>query len=62
MHCNSLDTAVLSLVHAQFDPKEVAKKRAAEVKAEAKAEQVRRETRGMKSISSLFGSYKCKGK
>ena len=46
----------------QFDPKEVAKKRAAEVKAEAKAEQVRRETRGMKSISSLFGGYKCKGK
>ena len=33
-----------------------------EVKAEAKAEQVRRETRGMKSISSLFGSFKCKSK
>ncbi len=46
----------------QFDPKEVAKKRLAETKAEAKAEQIRRETRGMRSISSLFGSYKCKGK
>ncbi|CAL5222476.1 g4847 [Coccomyxa viridis] len=46
----------------KFDPKEVAKKRAAEVKAEAKAEQIRRETRGMKSISSLFGGFKCKGK
>ena len=49
-------------VTLQFDPKEVTKKRAAEVKAEAKAEQVRRETRGMKSISSLFGGFKCKGK
>ncbi|CAK0787484.1 hypothetical protein CVIRNUC_010704 [Coccomyxa viridis] len=46
----------------KFDPKEVAKKRAAEIKAEAKAEQVRRETQGMKSISSLFGGFKCKGK
>ncbi len=58
----SSDAGVLSLLNAQFDPKEVAKKRAAEVKAEAKAEQVRRETRGMKSISSLFGGFKCKGK
>ncbi len=49
-------------MNVQFDPKEVAKKRLAEVKAEAKAEQVRRETKGMKSISSLFGSFKCKGK
>lgn len=46
----------------QFDPKVVAKKRLQEAKAEAKAEQIRRETRGMKSISSLFGGYKCKGK
>ena len=52
----------ISLPGMQFDPKEVAKKRLAETKAEAKAEQIRRETRGMKSISSLFGSYKCKGK
>ena len=49
-------------VYVQFDPKEVAKKRLAEVKAEAKAEQIRRETKGMKSISSLFGTFKCKGK
>ena len=46
--------------HAQLDPKEVARKRAAENKAEARAAQVRRETRGMKSISSLFGKYQCK--
>ncbi|CAL8467533.1 g7071 [Coccomyxa elongata] len=46
----------------RFDPKEVAKKRLAEAKAEAKAEQVRRETRGMKSISSMFGKFQCKKK
>ena len=44
----------------QVDPKELARKRAAEAKAEAKAEQIRRETRGMKSISAMFGKYQCK--
>jgi hypothetical protein len=44
----------------QLDAKEVARRRAAENKAEAKAAQVRRETRGMKSISALFGKYQCK--
>jgi hypothetical protein len=45
---------------SQLDPKELARKRAAEVKAEAKAEQIRRETRGMKSISLLFGKFQRK--
>ena len=43
----------------QANQKDVAKRRAAEAKAEAKAAQLRRETRGMKSISSLFGKYQC---
>ena len=43
----------------QVDAKEVARRRALEAKAEAKAAQLRRETRGMKSISSLFGKYQC---
>ncbi|EIE24959.1 hypothetical protein COCSUDRAFT_83651 [Coccomyxa subellipsoidea C-169] len=46
----------------RFDPKEVAKKRLAEAKAEAKADQIRRETQGMKSISSMFGKFQCKKK
>jgi hypothetical protein len=38
----------------QLDPKEIAKARARAVKAEAKAAQVAKETRGMKKMSAFF--------
>ena len=39
----------------QYDPKQAAKRRLSEAKAEAKAAVVRKETRGMKPLSSFFG-------
>lgn len=38
----------------QYDPREVAKRRLAEAKAEAKAVKVAKETAGMKKMSSFF--------
>lgn len=38
----------------QLDPKEIAKARAKAVKAEAKAAQIAKETRGMQKMSAFF--------
>lgn len=38
----------------QVDPKEAAKRKAAEVKAEAKAAKLMKEAAGMKKLSSFF--------
>ena len=40
----------------QYDPKEAAKRRLSEAKAEAKAAALKKETRGMKPLASFFGA------
>jgi hypothetical protein len=40
----------------QYDPKEAAKRRLSEAKADAKAAALKKETRGMKPLSSFFGA------
>ena len=53
-HCVLEGRSLTSRFLVQLDPKEIAKARARAVKAEAKAAQVAKETRGMKKMSAFF--------